>query len=155
LDLYTTSDRPPAPKLALAFAEAAKQIGVTINVRDVPYTEYAANVARKKPLCTSYWNTSPTLYENLYLIYHSQGRFNYSGVTSSPGLDGVLEALIAEVDITRRKALVADALQRIHDQGDRIIPYFQNYIGATRARVQGFVPPTVGVIETRSIWLSA
>ncbi len=45
LDFWCSSERPPTPKVALAMKDAAAKIGVTINVRDIPYTEYVANVA--------------------------------------------------------------------------------------------------------------
>ena len=48
-------------------ASARAQIGVTLRVRDVPYTEYAANVSRKMPLYTSYWSGSATLFELQYV----------------------------------------------------------------------------------------
>ena len=65
LDLFTTSERQPAPKMAIACAEAAAKIGITINVRDIPYTEYAANVARKKPMYNSFFAGSATLYDGV------------------------------------------------------------------------------------------
>jgi hypothetical protein len=42
----------------------------------------------------------------------------------------------------------------IHENSDRLIPYFKNYVGVTREKVNGFVPPKFGVIETRRMWLS-
>lgn len=155
LDFWCSSERPPQPKVALAMKEAAAKLGVTINVRDIPYTEYVANVARKKPLYIANWSGSPTLYESLYLVFYSKARLNYSATETSPGLDALLEDIIAEVDINRRKRLVAQALTKIHDTSDRVIPYFMNYLGATSEKVQGFVPPQYDMIDVRPIWLRA
>jgi peptide/nickel transport system substrate-binding protein len=155
VDFYTSSDRQPAPKLALAFSEAASKIGVTLRVRDIPYTEYAANVARKMPLYTSYFSGSATLYDAIYKIHHSKGIYNYSGVEVAPGLDAKLDAMIAEVDLGRRKAAAAEVATLLHDHNDRMVPYFRNYVGVTSNKVQGFVPPRYGTIETRGMWLSA
>jgi peptide/nickel transport system substrate-binding protein len=155
LDFWCSSERPPTPKVALAMKDAAAKIGVTINVRDIPYTEYAANVARKKPLYTANWSGSPTLYESLYLVFHSAERMNYSTIETNPGLDRLLEEIIAEVDMGRRKQLVAQALGKVHDTSDRVVPYFLNYLGATSEKVQGFVPPQYDIIDVRPIWLSA
>ena len=63
--------------------------------------------------------------------------------------------MIAEVDTTRRKAIAGEALTLIHTYSDRLIPYFKNYVGITSEKVNGFVPPKFGVIETRRMWLSA
>ena len=53
-----------------------------------------------------------------------------------------------------RKQLVAQALTKIHDTSDRVIPYFLNYLGATSDKVQGFVPPQYDMVDVRPIWLS-
>jgi peptide/nickel transport system substrate-binding protein len=155
LDFWCSSERPPTPKVALAMKDAAAKIGITINVRDIPYTEYAANVARKKPLYTANWSGSPTLYESLYIVFHSGQRMNYSSVETSPGLDRLLEDIVAETDIEKRKQLAAQVLPKVHDTSDRVIPYFLNYLGATTDKVQGFVPPQYDMIDVRPIWLSA
>jgi peptide/nickel transport system substrate-binding protein len=155
LDFWCSSERPPTPKVALAMKDAAAKIGITINVRDIPYTEYAANVARKKSLYTANWSGSPTLYESLYVVFHSGARMNYSSVETSPGLDRMLEDIIAEVDLGRRKQLVAKVLGQIHETSDRVVPYFQNYLGAVGEKVQGFVPPQYDMVGVRPIWLSA
>jgi peptide/nickel transport system substrate-binding protein len=154
LDIYGSSERPPQVKMCLAFSEAAAKIGVTLNVRDVPYTEYAANVARKKPLYTSNWGGSPTLFDAIFRKYHSKAFYNYSEIEAAPGLDAKLEDMIAEVDTQKRKAIAADVLTVIHENSDRLIPYFKNYVGVTSEKVNGFVPPKFGVIETRRMWLS-
>lgn len=155
IDAYTTSDRQPAPKMILAFSEAAAKIGVTVRVRDIPYTEYAANVARKMPMYSSYFSGSATLYDAIYKIHHSKGIYNYGNTEVAPGLDGKLDAMIAEVDTARRKEIAADVLRLLQRHSDRMVPYFRNYVGVTSDKVQGFQPPKYGTIETRGMWLSA
>jgi peptide/nickel transport system substrate-binding protein len=155
LDFYTTSDRQPAPKMALAVSEAAAKIGVQLQVRDMPAAEYFASVPRKKPLYSSFFSAAATLYDGLYKMAHSKGVYNYSGIEAAPGVDATLERMIAEVDLAKRKALAATVLQALHDHGDRLVPYFRNYLGLTTNKVQGFQPPKFGIVETRGIWLSA
>lgn len=153
LELYTSSERPPAPKLAVAFAEAASRIGVKITIRDVPYTEYVANVSRKKPFYTSQWIGSATLYDSLYLKYHSSASYNYSKLEQAPGLDALLEQMISEVDLEKRKAIVATVLAKVQQSSERIIPYFLNYIGASTDKLQGFKPPAYGPFDVVDLWL--
>ena len=155
LDFYTSSDRLPAPKMVLAFAEAASKIGVNLRIRDIPYTEYAANVARKMPLYTGYWSGAATLYDGIYRLYHTKGANNYAGIESSPGLDTKIENMIAAVDLQERKKYAAEVAKAMYEDSDRIIPYFRNYIGVTSNKVQGFVPPKYGVVDMRGISLSA
>ncbi len=155
IDAYTTSDRQPAPKMILAFSEAAAKIGVTVRVRDIPYTEYAANVARKMPMYSSYFSGSATLYDAVYKIHHSKAIYNYGNTEVAPGLDAKLDAMIAAVDTNKRKAIAGEALKLIQANSDRMVPYFRNYVGVTSDKVQGFQPPKYGTIETRGMWLSA
>lgn len=155
LEAFCSSERQPTPRMALALKEDAAKIGVNITIRDIPYTEYVATVARKKPLYLSQWNDRLTLYEALYQIYHSRQPFNYGGTEVEPGVDALLEDIIAEVDFDRRKALAAQALEKIHRSSERIIPFFMNYMCATSLRLQGYNPPLHGVAELRDVWFTA
>lgn len=155
LDLWTSSERPPAPKLALALAQSAAQIGITLTVRDTPYTDYVARVARKQSLYTSYQGALPTLYQSLHRTYHSAGAANYGKREQFPGCDALLDEVIAEVDAGKRQVLASQLLEKLSLYSERLIPYFQNYMAATSLRVQGFVPPTYMIIDFRDIWLSA
>lgn len=155
LDFYVTSDRQPSPKMGLAFAEAAAKIGVTLHVKDLPYTEYLSSVSRKMPMYISNFSGSATLYDSVYKINHSKGIYNYSNVEVVPGLDAKLDSMISEVDPAKRKAVAGECLTLIHANNDRMVPYFRNYIGVTSTKLQGFIPPKYGIVETRGMWLNA
>lgn len=153
LDFFTTSDRPPAPKIAIAFAEAASSIGVEIKIRDVPYTEYSANVARKMPLYTSSWLGFSTLYRSVYRMHRRGMPLNF-GDDGTDQTDAVLDKMVSAVDLDERKRLVAEWVGLSHEYSERVIPYFMNYFCATGANVSGFTPPKFNAIEVRSIWLA-
>ena len=70
-------------------------------------------------------------------------------------MDAKLDAMISEVDVAKRRAIAGDVLTIIHGHNDRMVPYFKNYLGVTTNKLQGFVPPKYGTIETRGLWLSA
>ena len=155
LDFYVTSDRQPSPKLGLGFADAAAKIGVKINVKDLPYTEYLGSVTRKMPMYISNFSGSATLYDSVYKNYHSKGIYCYSSAEVVPGLDAKLDSMISEVDPVKRRAIAGECVTAIHNNNDRLIPYFRNYVGVTSKKVEGFVPPKYGIVETRGMWLSA
>ena len=155
LTAWTTSERPPAPKMLLALQEPAARLGIKIDIRDVPFTEYSANVARKQSMYTTQWTGYYTDYERLYKSFHSKGGSNYSAVETAPGLDALLEDIIAEVDDAKRKELMAKALPLIHSSSDRIIPYFQNFFGATVNKLKGYTPPQSDLIDVRELWFEA
>lgn len=154
IELFTSSERPPTPKIALAFKEAASKIGVNVTITDVPYAEYAANVARKKAFYTTQWSAYPTVYERLYNMYRSGANFKYGVVEDAEGLDALLDQVISELDDAKRKELIKEALVKIHKHGERIIPYFTMYVGAATERVQAYTPPTYDIIDFREVWLS-
>ncbi|WP_267214025.1 ABC transporter substrate-binding protein [Chelatococcus asaccharovorans] len=154
IELWTSSERQPTPKMALAFKEAAAKVGVNVTIRDVPYTEYVSNVSRKKPFYTTQWSAYPTFYERLYLMYRSGANWKYGVVEDAPGLDAILDKMISELDEAKRKELIQEALVKIHKSGERIIPYMMNYVGAASAKVQAYTPPNYDVIDFREVWLS-
>jgi len=154
LDLWTSSERPPAPKMALSFAQAAAPLGVTLQVRDIPYTEYVSSVSRKKPLYTNYQGSWPTLYQSVYRAYRSGEGYNYGGREQYPGADAQLEELVSATDPVQRQARARVVLERLSLYGERITPYFQNYMAAASPRVRGFVPPAYMLIDLQSIWLA-
>lgn len=154
IELWTSSERQPTPKMALAFKEAAAKVGVNVTIIDVPYTEYVSNVSRKKPFYTTQWSAYPTFYERLYLMFRSGQGWKYGVVEDAPGLDALLDQMISELDEEKRKAIIKQALVKIHDSGERIIPYMMNYVGAARDRVQAYTPPNYDVIDFRGVWLA-
>lgn len=154
IELWTSSERQPTPKMALAFKEAAAKVGVNVTIIDTPYTEYVSSVSRKKPFYTTQWSAYPTFYERLYLMYRSGQSWKYGVVEDAEGLDALLDQMLSELDEEKRKALIQQALVKIHAQGERIIPYMMNYVGAARERVQAYTPPNYDVIDFRGVWLS-
>lgn len=154
INCWTSSERPPSPKIALALQQGAAQVGITINIRDIPYTQYVSDVSRKEPLYTAQWAAQYDNYSRLYQNYHSNGGLNYSGVETVSGLDPLLEDIIAEVDAVRRKDLIGQALVKIHTGSDRIIPFFQNVFGAYSERVMGYTPPLGDIINLKALWIA-
>lgn len=153
LDIWTTSERPPLPKMALAIKEGAGNIGVDITLKDIPFTEYIANVPRKMPLYNSQWSESRSMFELFYAVNHTKGFANYSTVELAPGVDARIEDIIAEIDDARRKQLVGELLPIVQERSDRIIPYFQNLFAVSTDKVKGFNP--VELFDVRDVWIDA
>jgi peptide/nickel transport system substrate-binding protein len=91
----------------------------------------------------------------IYRSYHSKGAANYGKTEPAPGTDALIENLVAASDDAQRKVLAQQVMEKIHPSGERIIPYFQNYIAATSERVQNYVVPKYNIMELRWIWLTA
>lgn len=155
LDMSTMSERPPSPKIALALKDAAAKVGVTINVNDIPYTEYAANVTRKKPLYTTgTFPASTNLFTNLYMLYHSKGAINYSSQESGPGVDALIEEILATPEQDKRLPMVHEAVEKISIYSEKIIPYFMNTSVVMSEKVQGFAFPRYDLIDLGRVWMA-
>lgn len=155
LELWTSSERPPSEKLAVAFKEQAAPAGINVEVKDVPQAVYSAEVSKKKPLYTVNRLGRATLYEQVFLWFHGTAGFNYSGVTLSTKLDRLLEDMIAETDEAKRKAIVGQVIDEIMAVGHHVIPYFINYTSAQSSKVQGYAPSRNQWVDVRNTWIKA
>lgn len=155
LDMWTMSERPPSPKIALALKEAAARINVNVNVSDVPYTEYAANVVRKKPLYTTgTWTVNQNLFESLYKSFHSKGTTNYSATEISPGADAAIEEILATPAGPKRLELIHGLAHKIAIYSERTIPYYMNTSVVLSERVRDFPFPRYDLIDLAGIWVA-
>lgn len=153
LELWTSSERPPSQKMAVVFKELAEPAGIKVEIKDVPQAVYAADVNKKKPLYTVNKTGKATLYEMIYPYFHSKGGQNYALTQLSPKLDAVIEDLIAETDVPKRKALVAQAIDLIREVGHEVIPYFTGLTAAQTSKVKGFVPSPHRRADVRDAWI--
>jgi peptide/nickel transport system substrate-binding protein len=87
-------------------------------------------------------------------MYRSGASRNYGGVENAPGLDALLDNMISEFDEAKRKSIIQQVAAKIHDNGERIIPYFHNYFCANSDKLRGFTPPKYDIVEMRHMWLS-
>ncbi|MBT9386573.1 ABC transporter substrate-binding protein [Pseudooceanicola sp. CBS1P-1] len=155
LDIFTMSERPPSPRIAVALKDAASKVGIGININDVPYTEYAANVTRQRPLYTTgTFATASNLFTNLFLLYHSKGAVNYSQTESGPGVDALIEEILATTDQERKIEMVNEVVSKIVLYSEKIIPYFMNTSVVMNGRVQGYTFPRFDLIDMGRVWVS-
>lgn len=155
LDMWTMSERPPSPKIALALKEAAAKINVLINVNDVPYTEYAANVVRKKPIYTTgTFTVNPNLFESFYKSFHSKGTTNYSAVEFSPGSDATIEEILATPEGPDRIKLIHALAPKIALHSERTTPYYMNTAVVLSDKVHDFIFPRNDLTDLARVWVS-
>jgi peptide/nickel transport system substrate-binding protein len=153
LELWTSSERPPSEKMAVALKEQAAAAGITLEVKDVPQAVYSADVSKKKPLYTVNRFGRATLYEQIFLWYHGKAGFNYSSTQLSPKLDSLLEDMTAETDFAKRKEIVSKVLDEILVVGHHLIPYFTNYTSAQSTKINGYLPSRNLWVDARNAWV--
>jgi peptide/nickel transport system substrate-binding protein len=121
------------------FQANARKCGIEIDVKQVPADGYLANTWLKVPFCVSGWNARPTADLILALGYQSNAPWNETH-WQSPKFDSLLVEGRVELDEQKRKQIYCEAERMLYDDGGVIVPFFTNYIDATRSRVHNFNP---------------
>jgi peptide/nickel transport system substrate-binding protein len=127
---------------AQVFAEQAKGAGVTVKVKKVDSGTFYGDNYLKWPFAQDFWAT------RTYLAQVAQGDLPNSPFNETHWGKGKFEGLIrqarAEIDETKRAAILHDAQQMQYEEGGYIIPYFSNIIDAYSAKVTGFTEAKSG-----------
>jgi len=148
VDLITTPNAPGQIQAAQVFATQAKAAGVNVKITNQNPTDYFAKSYLKVPFSQDYWPTQP------YLVAAGQATVNggppggapYNATFQNiPAYNQAYASAIAEVDDTKRKALVWQMQQIEYDQGGNIIPYFFPTIDAFDSSVKGVLPTATGL----------
>jgi peptide/nickel transport system substrate-binding protein len=138
IDLFAPDDTAGLPEMAAAFAEMAKEAGVTVNVKVLDGGTYWGEEYTKRTFATSFWGTRP------YLNQVAAGSLKdavypetHWPPADSDFADKYLQAL-AETDEEKRFALIREMQQEEYDNGGNIIWGFNNLLDAYASYVQGF-----------------
>jgi peptide/nickel transport system substrate-binding protein len=139
IDLFAPDDTAGLPELAAAFAEQAKEAGVTVNVKVLDGGTYWGDEYTKRTFATSFWGTRP------YLNQVAAGSLKDATYpeTHWPPAGSDFEQLyfqaLAETDDDKRNEIIRKMQQEEYDSGGNIIAVFNNLLDAHSNAVQGFV----------------
>lgn len=150
LDLITSTVMPGMSELARAIQEQVAQIGVVIEIVEVPADIYWDNYWANAPCHISGWTFRVSIDETLFLGYHSLSAWNESG-WSSTRLDTIIEEARQEADAEQRKLLYQEAQQLIMEEGGVVIPYFRPMVIVMHQRLQGIVPHPAGWLNLEDV----
>jgi peptide/nickel transport system substrate-binding protein len=153
LTLWTINDEPGILDFSLAFADWARQAGVTINIEAVPSDTYYANNWLEVPFGTVSWVPRTTVDEQLRLAFHSEAPWNETRYRN-PQFDQMLDEARGETDTARRAELYAELQSMLVEEGGQIIPYHYPRMAALRAQVQNFRPHPLNGMDPRNVWLA-
>lgn len=154
ITLYTADLRPGMVATAVAFQEMAKAAGITVNIEEVPGSNYWAAHWMQSPLVVSNWSLFPSADTILSLVYHSSGPWNESGLNNAD-LDALIEAGRSAADPVKRKEIYAQAQQIIQTEGGTLVPYFRPAFYARRANTLGVIYTLQSVIYLQEAWVAA
>ncbi|WP_170332556.1 ABC transporter substrate-binding protein [Ruegeria arenilitoris] len=129
---------PGALDAAALFQQSAVAAGITLDVKREPNDGYWSEVWNKQPFCTSYWGGRPVQDQMLSTAYLSTADWNDTRFFNER-FDQIVIAARAELDEAKRKEMYAEASALIRDDGGLICPMFNDFVGATSDRIDGWV----------------
>ncbi len=123
-----------ATDACLLFAEQARKAGIEITVNKAPNDGYWSNVWNKEPFCITLWVARPTPDMIFSTAYASGVDWNESQFANSR-FDELLVAARAELDEKKRADMYREMQMIVRDDGNSIVPMFQNHVFARSAKV--------------------
>ncbi|MCP4194790.1 MAG: ABC transporter substrate-binding protein [Planctomycetaceae bacterium] len=118
-------------------AEGAKAAGIKIKIKRVPADSYWDDIWMKVPFMASNWNSRPTADLILTLIYQSEAAWNETQ-WKNKRFDELLVLGRKTTDRAKRYEIYCEACTLLHDDGGAFIPFFYDFVEATRKRIQGY-----------------
>ena len=123
-----------AVDMCVLYAEHAKAAGIKINVVREPNDGYYSDVWLKKPWCGVSWGARPTPDVMYSLTYKDDAAWNESR-WQNERFNVLLRQGKAETDDTLRSEIYREMGQISRDDGGTVIPFFPNWVYATRANI--------------------
>lgn len=130
-------------EMTLALQQAARRIGMNLQLQRMPPDGYWANHWGKSAVGWGNVNARPNADAVLTQFFKSDAS-NNDARWKDPTFDQLLLAARSEVDEARRKQLYADMQVMIHEQGGVAIPLFISSLDAHNVRLKGLSPIPVG-----------
>lgn len=139
IELFAPDDTAGLAEYITAFAEQAKEAGITVKPTVLDGGTYWGAEYTQRVFATSYWSTRP------YLNQVPQGALpsaTYPETHWPPAgsnFEDLYNQAIAEVDTEKRYAIIEEMQREEYEEGGNIIAYFQNLIDGHAAYVKGAV----------------
>lgn len=128
-----------AVDMATLYQASAAKAGLKINVKKEPADGFWDNVWLKGACVTGYWAGRTTATQMLSVAYAADAPWNESHYTS-PRFNAALSAAKSELDDAKRRQLVFECQQLLHDDGATVVPAFRDWIDAHSDKVGGHTP---------------
>lgn len=156
IEMYIPSADPPMERLATAFRDAAKQVGVAVSLRVTPQDKFYAEMEGKVPLNVDnfFGRTTPDLM--LYPWYHSSGSWNNTlWHYNNPEVDKLLEAARITTDMAEQAKLYGRFQEIVAEDGPGCIVYVKNFSCGVSKKVSGFSPSPLFLVDISTVTVQA
>jgi peptide/nickel transport system substrate-binding protein len=157
IDVIVSPAATSSPDMSVLMQDAARKIGLNLNIKRVPADGYWANYWLKSAVCFGNINPRPSADILMTLFFKSDAPWNESR-WKDPKFDQLLDAARAEIDFTKRKQMYADLQRMICNDGGIGIPLFISLLDAHISGLKGLQPiPTGGMMGydfAENVWLA-
>ena len=158
VELYASPAAPGSVEMGVLLQEAAKKIGLNIDLKQVPAAGYWSNYWMKKPLGFGAINPRPSADILMTLFFKSDANWNESGWKNEK-FDKMLVEARGEADDAKRKAIYGEMQSIVRDQCGIGIPVFITLLDAHSDKLKGLKPIPVGGFMGNAfaehVWLAA
>lgn len=158
LPLVCSTAASSSVDMAVVLQQSAKEVGFTIDVKQVPADGFWSNYWLKTPFVFGNVNPRPTADILLSLFFASDAAWNESAWKSEK-FDQLLVAARGESDEAKRKQMYHDMQVMIHEGSGIGIPVFISNLDAHSARLKGLRPMGTGGLMgyafAEYVWLDA
>jgi peptide/nickel transport system substrate-binding protein len=158
LPVVTSPAATGSVEMGLVLQQSAQQIGMKIDLRQVPADGYWSNYWMKVPVGFGNINPRPSADILLSLFFASKAAWNESGWKNEK-FDQLLVAARAETDEAKRKQMYTDMQVMIHESSGIGIPVFINGLDAHTDKLKGLKPVgtggMMGYAFAEHVWLDA
>lgn len=133
--------------------EQWREAGIRVRMNPVPSTRYW-EIWRRVPLGFTDWNHRPLGIMLLGLCFRTGGGWNESGYSNAE-FDRLLVEAEGQVDVERRKAVMAKLQTLLLEDGPIVQPVYRSIYGAYTVKMQNFTMHPTNYNYYKEVWLEA
>lgn len=152
LKLDVKKEPPWEVAVAQAFGEMCKPAGINIKINVMPNAQYW-EIWNKTPFGLTAWTHRPLGVMVQNLAYRSGVPWNESH-HNDPEYDALLDAASGELDVDKRRVLMAKVEKRLQDNSVLAQPFWRSIFAAGHTRVQNYELHPTNYHQMNKVWMS-
>ncbi|WP_352740387.1 ABC transporter substrate-binding protein [Mesorhizobium sp. M0213] len=134
---------PGAVEAAQLFQQSAAKAGIPLEIKREPGDGYWSEVYLKQPFRATYWGGRPVQDQMYSTAYLSTADWNETHFKNAK-FDSLLVKARGESNSAKRKAIYKKMGLLVRDEGETILPMFNDYVEGVRDEVKGW--------EANNVW---
>jgi peptide/nickel transport system substrate-binding protein len=155
VEMHVPGASPQLERLATAFRDAAKQVGITVTLRVIPPDKFFAEMEGKVPFYVDnfFGRTTPDLM--LYAWYHSSGSWNNTlWHYNNPEVDKLLDIARTTADKAEQAKLYGRFQEITVADGPGSIVYVSSFACGVSKKVSDFAPSPLMYVDVSNVGLT-